>query len=315
MKFTKQITLHNININLSTNSYFIIELIASHLVFPKFKIHYKKYLTVALNIEKTNHFPHGRSDSFVTNNNKLSLECWLKNIYVKVSPKKNIIAGKIINETILSPDAIFDLLFIHPLRHILKYKNICLIHAAVLAKNSKGVLICGSFKSGKSTLAVKLVEDGLKFLSDEFIIFDKRKLISFPLNVGLHIKSLKLFSRLQKLTKHTHNNQNKIHFNIEDFYPNCLTENCIPEIIIFPTPQTESKKVTLTAVNKKTAFLMLCKDKDNSLPFEKNIIAREKQIQSLATLAEKTQAYRLFYSLEKLDEVSKIINNLLACLT
>ena len=310
MKYIKIIKFYNIKIRLITTSSFIANLISRQFKFGKFKETYKNYISISLHLEETSGFIYGRGDNFNTDKNSLSLECWLKNIRVDVYPDRNLIVGKILIPTTLPSEAILDLLIIHPLRHILKYKNIFMVHAACLTKNDKGVLICGSFKSGKSTLAVKLVEDGFKFLSDEFAIFNKGRLFSFPLKIGLESESIRIFPRLKKLIKKIKKGYEKFSFDIRDFYPDCCVESCIPEIIIFSKPQKKSKKVVIKSINKEAAFSLLCMDKDNSLLFEKNLPIRQKQIQALAALAEKTKSYYLPYSIDKIDKAAKMIDSL-----
>lgn len=308
MKRVKILELDNLRIRLVTSSRFLLDLISEQLNFCKPAADHKKTLNISLHLEEVSSFSDGRSDSFNTDGRHLSLESWLKNIQIDVQPDKNHIAGKIITPAALSNEAIFDLLVIHPLRHILKYKNIFLIHAAVLAKNGKGVVVCGLSKSGKSTLAIKLVENGFKFLSDEFAIFNKGDLFSFPLKIALDTHSLRVFPRLPKLIK---KNYEKNPFDIRKLYPNCYTENCVPAIIVFLKPSRKHRKAIITPISRENAFYLLCMDKDNSLPFEKNLSIRQRQIQALAILAKKTRAYSLSYSLDKIDEASKIVGSLL----
>jgi hypothetical protein len=311
MKHAKTIRFANINIRLVTNSRFIVNLVSEQSNLNRFSTNYKKRIVLTFKLKELNCFSYGRSDGFDTNKHNLTLECWLKNTRVNVYPDRNLVVGEVLKTTALSNEAIFDLLIIHPLRHILKYKNIFFVHAAALAKKDKGILISGPTKSGKSILAIKLVENGLKFLSDELTIFDKEQLYAFPLKIGLERKSLKLFPKLEGLLKETKNGSEKFSFHIQDFYPDCYVANCIPKVIIFPLPQTECKKALIKSLDTKQAFYRLCLDKDNSLPFEKNLLIREKQIRILGNLAENTKAFSLRYNPKMIDKATATLLNLL----
>ncbi|MDD5431743.1 MAG: hypothetical protein PHO70_01980 [Candidatus Omnitrophica bacterium] len=310
MKYIKNFALHKFNICINTNSHFIAKLATEQLNLTNKLYKTKNLTTINFELEETNALPFNRSDGFNTKEKDLILDCWLKNIDVRAYPNSNLIKGKFLIPSTLSNEAIFDLLILHPLRHILKYKNVFLIHAAALVKNNSGILICGHFKSGKSTMAVKLAENGLGFLSDEFVIYDKGELFAFPLKIGLEENSIKLFPFLKSLKKSNIGKQEKISFDIIKYFPSCYVQSCKPKIIIFPVSKDKAGKVTLKPMNSETAFSLLCMDKDCSLSFEKNIAIRQKQIQVLAKLAEDTKSYYLSYSLDKIDEAAAIIKNL-----
>jgi len=56
-----------------------------------------------------------------------------------------------------------------------------LIHASAVEKNGKGLIFAGLNGVGKTTLALYLVKRrGYRFLSDNFLIFDKERIYAFP---------------------------------------------------------------------------------------------------------------------------------------
>jgi hypothetical protein len=63
------------------------------------------------------------------------------------------------------------------------------LHAACLARNDSGVLVCGPSGSGKSTLTLALLEQGLDFLGDDLVFLDRSsqelRALGFPDELGL----------------------------------------------------------------------------------------------------------------------------------
>jgi hypothetical protein len=76
------------------------------------------------------------------------------------------------------------------------FKEFFLIHAGVVSKDGKGVVIVGPSSFGKTTLTMELVRRGFKFLSDEFCPIDRRTMHihSFPRSLGVWEDSLSIFS-------------------------------------------------------------------------------------------------------------------------
>jgi len=74
------------------------------------------------------------------------------------------------------------------------FKDFFLIHAAVVSKDGKGIVIVGPSSFGKTTLTMELVRRGFKFLSDEFCPIDRRTMHihSFPRSLGVWEDSLNI---------------------------------------------------------------------------------------------------------------------------
>jgi len=72
------------------------------------------------------------------------------------------------------------------------FKDFFLIHAGVVSKDGKGIVIVGPSSFGKTTLTMELVRKGFKFLSDEFCPIDRRTMHihSFPRSLGVWEDSL-----------------------------------------------------------------------------------------------------------------------------
>lgn len=61
------------------------------------------------------------------------------------------------------------------------------MHGGGVAFRNKGVMVCGDSGAGKTSLILKLLSNGFKFLSDEVIPLDKKTgmMVPFPRSVGL----------------------------------------------------------------------------------------------------------------------------------
>lgn len=61
------------------------------------------------------------------------------------------------------------------------------IHAGVVGKNGKGLLLPGPSESGKTTLLIGLLKNGFRYLSDEVALIDPETLRVLPFPRNLHV--------------------------------------------------------------------------------------------------------------------------------
>jgi len=68
-----------------------------------------------------------------------------------------------------------------PIFYKLERKGIYLMHASAVERDGRGVVFSGLNGSGKSTLSIYLVlNHGFKYISDNFLLFDNRRIFCFP---------------------------------------------------------------------------------------------------------------------------------------
>lgn len=74
-----------------------------------------------------------------------------------------------------------------------------LIHAAVLVKNGRAVVLPAKSRSGKSTLSIALIKRGFRYLSDEVAAINLKTLRvrGFPRSIAIRKKTLSLFPSLE----------------------------------------------------------------------------------------------------------------------
>lgn len=74
------------------------------------------------------------------------------------------------------------------------------LHAACLARDGAGVLVCGPSGSGKSTLTIALLEAGLDFLGDDLVFLERKgetvRALGFPDELGISADTAKHFPHL-----------------------------------------------------------------------------------------------------------------------
>jgi hypothetical protein len=112
-----------------------------------------------------------------------------------------------------------------------------LIHAGVVAREGRGVIISGPSTYGKSTLMLELVSRGYTFLSDEFcpIKLDTFTVSAFPRSIGLR-KSSPFLNRVDKhnglLLKNIGRGE-KYLVNCDDLFPDSRGSCCKAQYLIF----------------------------------------------------------------------------------
>lgn len=79
-------------------------------------------------------------------------------------------------------------------------QDIFRIHAACVSKDDKGILICGSKSSGKTTLLMKFLRNGYDFVANDsvYVQFQNNKLIChpFPKTIKIRSEDLEKFPKL-----------------------------------------------------------------------------------------------------------------------
>ena len=173
-------------------------------------------------------------------------------------------------------------------------KTDLIYHAAALAYDEQGVMLCGKSGSGKSTLTAWLVANGFEYLTDE--------VISYPLEGGEisgFCRSLVLKKGSQSVWEQWQPQAESDAFlRFEDgsawiaptlLNPSAVREKVIPRLLIFPTyaKDAEFEVKELTVAN--TVFHLL-QTLVNARNFEDHGMQATKQ------LASQVQAYTLMYS-------------------
>lgn len=320
--------LHNIQLDLTTNSRFIFRLGRDYLNCLTAQNHSKKLTTPKLKIrfyfdkiDSNNSSPEKDPQSPVRANiNKdiLSLDSFTKSSGLSVDTKKNIVKGYITPFHQLSEDIFLERFFFQPLSFILRHKSLFFIHAACVSKAQKGILIPGGMGSGKSTFTLSLVRKGSNFLSDDKSIL--RKIgndiyaLAFPRKAGIIKKAIRFFPELKSVEFKfdVARREEKGRFLMEEFYPQSLVNSTKVSLILFPQFQIKGK-IRIKPISKNEALRRLIQDKDNFAFYSKDSSLKvyREYFEILSTVVQQADAYQIFYLEKDISQIPRMINSLL----
>jgi hypothetical protein len=154
-------------------------------------------------------------------------------------------------------------IFVQTFNKILKTTTTALAHGAAISLNGKGVLLCARGQRGKSTLAVKAMMDGFGYVSDDYLVLEKKNddLLARPI-YSIITLAPKMYGDLYDtfLGKFVSNNarKDKYVFNIDNYHfrfkSSCKIDMCmIPQI----TQNDEAVVLECNNVSKGRAITQL----------------------------------------------------------
>jgi hypothetical protein len=121
-----------------------------------------------------------------------------------------------------------------------------LIHAGVVARDGRGIILAGDAAHGKTTLTLELVGRGFKFLSDEMAALGRadRRVHPFPRSLRIDPKTLEL-TGLAKAACSASTWLGKWMLDIEDIQPNSIGEAAdICHVVVLRDPVEDDDKRT-----------------------------------------------------------------------
>lgn len=180
-------------------------------------------------------------------------------------------------------------------------KSHLIFHAAALASQNRGLLMCGKSGSGKSTLAAWLVSKGFGYLTDEVIAYPLAggEVSGFPRSLVLKRGSVNIWERWLEGA-----NPND-YIKMEDgsawiapnlFNPAAVTEQVRPHLILFPTYKADAD-LDIEKLTPAGTLFNLLQCLVNARNFKDHGMTAVKQ------LSQSVIAYRLIYSdIEQAEE-------------
>lgn len=189
-----------------------------------------------------------------------------------------------------------------------KLDNYLQVHAGVIAKNGKGIILPASTEGGKTTLIIGLMMRGFKYLSDEVALIDPRthNIFSFPKNLCLKEGAFNLFDPLrigiQSKEYYVRSSKGRVCFiNPERITPNAIGCPCEVAFLIFPH-YNPSNPLELKKISKSEAVLNMAKRLLN-LPYFQG-----EWLDILVELAKKAECYNI--SVNNLPDTVELISHL-----
>lgn len=179
------------------------------------------------------------------------------------------------------------------------------IHAAVLEKRNRGIILTGGSNVGKSTLSLALTMQGYNLLSDEICLMDLStgRMHAFPKALRIDKKSLGLlknlgYDRKKMVPYHDHHNKICYYINpLEIEGKKISTKMARLSHIFFLRPSVKRKKFSL--LNLTGSISRLLKNTVNLFP------PGEKGVDNLIKRLGRINCYEISgrYSLDKLADI------------
>lgn len=189
-----------------------------------------------------------------------------------------------------------------------------IIHAAVVEKNGKAMIMPGDSGNGKSTLCAALISRGWRLLSDELtmVSLDKGTLFPLPRPVSLKNESIDVIRSfnpdavISRVARDTLKGT-VAHMRVPAEHVHRSQESAVPALIVFPKYET-AVATSLEKTTKGTAAISLIQ---NSFNFS---VLAERGFQAVTQLIDRTDAYHLRYSsledvVARLDELLRSTSN------
>ena len=149
-------------------------------------------------------------------------------------------------------------MFMLAFMELLKHRGLYSLHAAGLCSEGRGILFPGTSSSGKSTLAVALLREGLGFLGDDTVFIAREQdgltIRSFPDVIDPTDASATMFEELRHLLDGPGpENRAKYSVRAEDVYQADFIAACQPELLLFPRVSGQNTSV-VTPIGKDEAL-------------------------------------------------------------
>ncbi len=183
-----------------------------------------------------------------------------------------------------------------------------IVHAAVVERHGRALVLPAPPGSGKSTLCAGLIWRGWRLLSDELTLIDLETLTITPAPRPVSLKNasidvIKAFApeaRFGSEVRETSKGR-VAHFRPPDDALRRRDEPALPAWLVLPRYQAGAP-TTLTALSRGQALMSLI---DNAFNFP---VHGPRGFERLADLAEQVQSYRLHYS--RLDEATALFTQM-----
>jgi hypothetical protein len=204
------------------------------------------------------------------------------------------------------------------LRFSLPFYGTSFLHAACVAIDGRGVLLCGPSGAGKSLLALRLIEQGAQLVADDNVALRDTasglRCFATPEWMGLTPSSLQLFPALRAQIEQRSERVDayfaKHVFRPELLFPNVRRPAIAPALLVEVSQADASaadQPPLLSEIPARVAMLNIVKE--NYVPFHRHSMAQftAHDVRLAGELVDAVRPYRLVFSAGRLAQAAAMI--------
>lgn len=189
---------------------------------------------------------------------------------------------------------------LHPLHSLLSPTGSVLIHAALVARSGRGILMPGRGGAGKSTLCLRLLSRGFQYFTEEHALLRTAgggvDGVAFPNRIGIRDGSAHLFPELARQWERDVLTGKRFFLPL-DAIPLRADARCRIDTVLFPR-FTAGADFAIEPVAARDALLRFVRDDYFLLGYQfvRDKVGSARHFDLLATLATSTAAYEVTFS-------------------
>ena len=222
---------------------------------------------------------------------------------VRVDPPRGTAAGTLPAGGGAARDVVVYSLLVYSAVALLYARGLRTAHAACVVRDGHGCLVVGESDSGKSTLALRLVEQGWAPLTDDSVLLRRGaggvEAHALRRDFCVDPEAEALFPRVVDHWEPHLADARKRRLRVRSLYPDRTATRCTPRTVLFPrvVPQAESR---LVPVGPKATLLALLRH--TGAPAWLDAPAAAAHLADLAGLADQARGYRLLAGRDLRDD-------------
>ncbi|HOX54894.1 MAG: hypothetical protein PHI86_04135 [Candidatus Omnitrophica bacterium] len=324
-KLSASIAIQNFRVKIITNDSKVLKLLDEQLELARYRRIEKPAFEVLFNLERTDLYkiPRTKRDVFKQeplfqdehiSDDSIIINVGFRTLQVDINPKEDYVHVYIAyGQDFIDRNLFFDLVFFQPLRFLLRFHKIYVLHSGCVVKDNSAVLLAGNPGSGKSIISLSLVRNGYKYLTDDDTFFwqkgDNIECFAFYSEPKIKNYLLRYFPEMKRKYLKPLKQDKKQKVEIKKLYPNCFQDKSSPKLLIFPEFSLHSK-TRIEAIDKQYALRRLVEDKFRIFQGQYENISKL-HFETLSKLVKQVKTYKLIYKDQDVDMIPELVSRLL----
>jgi hypothetical protein len=180
------------------------------------------------------------------------------------------------------------------------------LHANALVTEEEGFLLVGKPGSGKTTLALSLIRQGWRYLSDDAVVLRQAEegveALAFRRGFSCTPETLGRLGLDEPRLEALYSAPGKRVMDLEALFPEGFALSCRPGTVLFPRIANQAKS-ELTPMKQSDALIALMRE---SAGIMTDIASSREQLEVLKRLVEQSRCYRLELGSDVYDEAATV---------